>query len=275
MHSLEFNSIWRDFNNDITGDFNEFLFKYVNKNKYSLLLFEIAQQNYMLGVYLNYLSKLYDIDKSLIDEEEVKDLLSYDFSNIDNIELNKDSYLEYSKFYLDRSASNEYIDEKYNDFEKGCRYFLLNKEYYPNHINMYLNNEKMTNSYTRYIFDDIEKQQYIYKFSSNRLKSLTMGNYVQREDYSLLFDTYKRIYLKNRIYDDILPLCKDNNVDLDLLSNNFNIMLDNIENNTKVEVDESKENVPFRILNDYIDLSNKLDNNYKLITNNKNKILKK
>ena len=47
MHSLEFNSIWRDFNNDITGDFNEFLFKYVNKNKYSLLLFEIAQQNYM------------------------------------------------------------------------------------------------------------------------------------------------------------------------------------------------------------------------------------
>ena len=273
MHTLEFNSIWRDFNNDITGDFNEFLIKYVNKNKYSLLLFEIAQQNYMLGVYLNYLSKLYDIDKSLINEEEVKDLLSYDFSNIDNIELNKDSYLEYSKFYLDRSASNEYIDEKYNDFEKGCRYFLLNKEYYPNHINMYLNNEKMTNSYTRYIFDDIEKQQYIYKFSSNRLKSLTMGNYVQREDYSLLFDTYKRIYLKNRIYDDILPLCKDNNVDLDLLSNNFNIMLDNIENNTKVEVDESKENIPIKILNDYIDLSNKLDNRYKLINNNK--VLKK
>ena len=274
MHTLDFNSIWKDFNNAITGDFNEFLIKYVNKNKYSFLLFEIAQQNYMLGVYLNYLSKLYDIDKNLIDEDEVKDLLSYDFSNIDSIELNKNSYLEYSKFYLDRSASNEYISEKYKEFEKGCSYFLLNKEYYPSHINMYLGNEQMTNSYTKYIFDDIEKQQYIYKFSSNRLNSLMVGNYVQREDYSLLFDTYKRIYLKNRIYDDILPLCKDNDVDLDLLSNNFNIMLDNIENNTKVDVDESKENIPFKVLNDYIDLSNKLDNRYDLITGNK-KILKK
>ena len=67
MHVLEFTNIWRDYYNSIIGEFNDFLFKYTNKKEgYSILQFQTAQENYLLGVYFDFLAKLNEKDSSLI-----------------------------------------------------------------------------------------------------------------------------------------------------------------------------------------------------------------
>ena len=279
MRELEFGNMWRDFYDSRLGKFNDFIFKYPNKREnYAMLLFQSSQENYLLGVYCDYLSKLSKIDPSLIDEEEVRDVLSYDFCNIDMEVLDSDKYEELSDFYLFR-LTNKFNKERFQLFSNNCECLLNNREGYRDNVLPLLNNNnELTKAYTTYLFNDIEEQQKLFERSTVRLEELMNGDMINEEDYSLLIENYKRLYLKKRIYEDILPLCNDKNINLSLLSHYFNYLnegLDYRKSYLTREISDSKEIIPLDVLNDYYELSDKLDNNLNLITNKKNKILKK
>lgn len=279
MRELEFGNIWRDFFDSKLGKFNDFLFKYPNKKEtYAMLLFQSAQENYLLGVYCDYLSKLSKIDSSLIDEEEVRDVLSYDFCNIDMEVLDADKYEELSDFYLFR-LTNKFNKERFELFNNDCECLLNNKDGYINNVLPLLNNNaELAKVYTTYLFNDIERQQELYGKATVRLDELMDGDMVNEEDYCLLIENYKRLYLKKRVYEDILPLCNDKNINLNLLSHYFNYInegLDYRRSYLNGTVDNSKEIVPLVVLSDYYELSDKLDNSLDLIINKKNKTLKK
>lgn len=278
MHVLNFENIWKDFYDRKVGGFNNFLLNYTNKNEgYSTLSFQVAQENYLIGVYLDFLAKLSKKNSTLIDEDNVKNLLAYDFSNIDEEILDYDKYTELSEFYLYR-LNNNYCEDKYKVFSKDCSYLLRNKEGYMDSVACFLNNNKsMAIAYTNYLFDDIEKQKKSFKKTSERLTDFMDGYSVNEEDYKLLIDNYKRLYLKKRVYEDILPLCMDEEVKLNVLSANFNHMINVINGDSEyycIDGTDSKENKPLEVMNDYFELSNKLDNCLDVITRKKT-LLKK
>ncbi len=278
MHVLNFENIWKDFYDRKVGGFNNFLLNYTNKNEgYSTLSFQVAQENYLIGVYLDFLAKLSKKNSTLIDEDNVKNLLAYDFSNIDEEILDYDKYTELSEFYLYR-LNNNYCEDKYKVFSKDCSYLLRNKEGYMDSVACFLNNNKsMAIAYTNYLFDDIEKQKKSFKKTSERLTDFMDGYSVNEEDYKLLIDNYKRLYLKKRVYEDILPLCMDEEVKLNVLSANFNHMINVINGDSEyycIDGTDSKENKPLEVMNDYFKLSNKLDNCLDVITRKKT-LLKK
>lgn len=278
MHVLNFENIWKDFYDRKVGGFNNFLLNYTNKNEgYSTLSFQVAQENYLIGVYLDFLAKLSKKNSTLIDEDNVKNLLAYDFSNIDEEILDYDKYTELSEFYLYR-LNNNYCEDKYKVFSKDCSYLLRNKEGYMDSVACFLNNNKsMAIAYTNYLFDDIEKQKKSFKKTSERLTDFMDGYSVNEEDYKLLIDNYKRLYLKKRVYEDILPLCMDEEVKLNVLSANFNHMINVINGDSEyycIDGIDSKENKPLEVMNDYFELSNKLDNCLDVITRKKT-LLKK
>lgn len=278
MHVLNFENIWKDFYDRKVGGFNNFLLNYTNKKEgYSTLSFQVAQENYLIGVYLDFLAKLSKKNSSLIDEDNVKNLLAYDFSNIDEEVLDYDKYTELSEFYLYR-LTNNYCEDKYKVFSKDCSYLLRNKEGYMDSVACFLNNNKsMAIAYTNYLFDDIEKQKKSFKKTSERLTYFMDGYSVGEEDYKLLIDNYKRLYLKKRVYEDILPLCMDEEVKLNVLSSNFNHMINVINGDSEyycIDDVDSKENKPLEVMNDYFELSNKLDDYLDVITRKKSLIKK-
>ena len=224
-----------------------------------------------------FLAKLNEKDSSLIDQEEVKDLLAYDFCRIDDEELTTDKYIEFSEFYLYRPI-NSYTEDRYNLFKKDCNYLLMNKEGYCNRVSYLLNNNNaLANAYTNYLFDDVEKQKYLYKRTTKRLNDISNGDIIKDEDYQLLIENYKRLYLKKRVYEDIVSL-RSSDIDLDLLGYNFNYLNDVINNSFSPyhgEIECREEYIPIAILEDYLELSDKLDNEYKMISTKKNKVLKK
>lgn len=261
-------NLWRDFYDPILGDINRFLFRYNGLYNKNVIFYQNDCESYLLGIYFNFLSKL---DNSSIDKEELKDLLSYDFKYIDSNKITSKGLEQISKFYLDRL----YNRNNNNDFIKCCDNFINNKDRFNDYISMILSDKRISRVYTNYLVNDITEQKELFVMISNRINRISNGESIGKEDYLLMIDNYKRIYLKNRIYDDVLPLTKDYSLDNESLAINLDFVLKQGDNiNFDFEVNNKKENIPFVICSDYKKISNRLDTQFKMITNDKNKVLK-